>query len=63
MQYLFTMFGLLLFLLIGVPCAFIVGFIMQLLLNPILTYFGIKALSTTLCACIVGLIWLIRALF
>ena len=39
------------------------GFITQLLLNPILTHFGLTPVTTSICASAIGLIMLFRLLF
>lgn len=36
------------------------GFLMQLVINPILIYFGIKTVSTILCTCFIWLLILIK---
>ena len=63
MKYLLALLLIIVSIIFAVSIAFGLGFIVQLLLNPILTYFGIKTVTTTICACIILLIGLIRLAF
>ena len=53
---LIALYTLLVSVAIAIVSAFGLGFLMQLLLNPIFAYLGLKAITTQVCMCSI-LVW------